>query len=181
VNVTAGKIFGRKHMEQSGQGAAYVEFDGGVKVLALTVVNAMGAIHDRTGAVVLGNRDPESGQRSPIVERLLKDNGAKSVEPLRGNTTISILVTNLKLDRLELARLARSTHTAMGRVIEPFQTQDDGDTLFAVSTRSLELTGDKKPEMSVLAAIAGRAMQDAVLSIPSAINPPSATTEKKLR
>lgn len=49
------------------------------------------------------------------------------------NTTLSLVVTDLSLDRSQLKRLAVTVHSSMGKMISPFNTYSDGDILFTVS------------------------------------------------
>jgi L-aminopeptidase/D-esterase-like protein len=164
ANVSVGKYFGRKFAEVSGQGASFFEKDG-VKFLAISVVNAVGNVLDSKGKVLLGSWDAESKSRFSILERL---KSALPMAELRtelvpsGNTTISIVVTNAKVDRSVLKRLAVSAHMAVGRVIEPYSTASDGDTLFVASTQTLELP--KAWSESDLGAIGGSVLQEAVWS-----------------
>jgi L-aminopeptidase/D-esterase-like protein len=62
------------------------------------------------------------------------DSSAASPErevPGTRNTTISLIVTNRKLDYAGVQRLAIQIHTSMARAIQPFSTELDGDTLYA--------------------------------------------------
>jgi L-aminopeptidase/D-esterase-like protein len=130
------------------------------------VVNAVGAIVDRAGRVVRGNRAPESGLRTSFAADLL-DGAAQAKRDLETapvssgeNTTLTLLVVNRRLRHLELERLAIQTHTSMARAIQPFHTEHDGDVLFAVSTGEVE-----GAELSVqdLALHASEVAWDAVL------------------
>lgn len=161
MNVSVGKWFGRSFAEQSGQGAAFWEQDG-AKVFACSVVNALGNIIDKDGNVVLGSRKPDSKKRISISEHIVK-NGFKRVDLKKENTTISIVITNVKLDRLQLERISVMAHSAIGRVIEPYSSPWDGDCLFVVSTNSIDLK-ETAPE-ATLGVIAGAVLQDAVLSV----------------
>ena len=60
-----------------------------------------------------------------------------------------------------LTQLGRQVHTSMARAIQPFSTQNDGDTLYAASTQEVD-----NSELSAinLATIAGEIMWDAVLA-----------------
>jgi L-aminopeptidase/D-esterase-like protein len=130
-NVSVGKYFGRAFSEPGGQGAAFQEFQG-IKVFALSVVNAVGAILDEQGSVLRGHRD-EQGQRHTTKELFrLKNNWNR--EQVSGNTTLTAIVTNVELSRPELSRLATMVHTSMAQVIDPFHTAFDGDVLFAMTT-----------------------------------------------
>jgi 6-aminohexanoate-oligomer endohydrolase len=141
--VHVGKFFGPRYMEAAGQGAAFRQV-GRTKIAAFTVVNAVGAIFDREGRVVRGNRAPESGLRSSYAADLL-DGAARLKRQLEitpaappENTTLTLLVINRRIRHLELQRLAIQTHTSMARAIQPFHTEHDGDVLFAVSTGEID-------------------------------------------
>jgi len=164
-NVSVGKYFGRDHAEPSGQGAAFLEsplagIQEPLKLFAFTVLNAVGNILDEHGSILRGSVFPGGGRR-PVAERL-RERLAAPTSPAQGNTTISLVITNVALDRTELQRLAAMTHTAMARAIEPFQTAFDGDVLFAVSTASL--AKPKGLHVNDLGCLAGTLMQNAVRS-----------------
>jgi L-aminopeptidase/D-esterase-like protein len=128
------------------------------------VANPVGAIHDRTGKVVCGHKNPETGEREP----LLADLDAKIEQSLGGpsaNTTLSVLVINQKLpDPGALGRIARQVHASMSRAIQPFHLMVDGDVLFAVNTNAV----DGPLHEMLLATIASDLAWDAVLAcVPS--------------
>lgn len=164
--VHVGKLFGPRYMESAGQGGAFRQI-GRVKIAVFTVVNAVGAIVDREGRVVRGNRAPESGLRTSFAADLLDGTGQRKRElepqpiaPLE-NTTLTLLVINRRVRHLELGRLAIQTHTSLARAIQPFHTEHDGDVLFAVSTGEVE---DTEISVQDLAVYAGEEAWDAVLS-----------------
>jgi len=89
------------------------------------------------------------------------------------NTTITLVVTNQKIGRAELNRLAVQVHTSMGRAIQPFATVSDGDVLYAVTTDEV---ANPKLSAGQLSLIASEVAWDAVLaSVPKA-DPQVATT-----
>ena len=163
--VRVGKFFGPRYMEAAGQGGAFRQI-GRVKIAVFTVVNAVGAIVDRQGRVVRGNRAPESGLRTSFAADLL-DGAAElkrrleTVPATPENTTLTLLVVNRRLRHLELERLAIQTHTSMARAIQPFHTAHDGDVLFAVSTGEVE---DEYVSVEDVAIHASEVAWDAVLS-----------------
>ncbi len=162
ANVTVGKFFGRDYAEKSGQGAAFYESEG-LKIFVLSVVNAVGNVLADNGSVLAGSKDPKTGERLSIPQTLLKKPAASFGDVTLGNTTISILITNAKLDRGDLKRLAIMVHSGMARAIEPFHTASDGDTLFVVSTyRNGSQAPDKAPSVTRLGTLASALMQDAV-------------------
>jgi L-aminopeptidase/D-esterase-like protein len=159
-NVSVGKIFGATWAEWAGQGAAYVQI-GGVRLLAISVVNAIGNVIAEDGRVLAGSRDPMSGQRLDAASAVLHAGSlAAGPVPQKGNTTISALVTDADLDRLSLKRLAVMAHTAMARAIDPFHAPTDGDVLFVATTAKASVPDGFS--LARLGMAAGRLMQDAV-------------------
>jgi L-aminopeptidase/D-esterase-like protein len=155
----------------SGQGGAFRQV-GAVKIAAFTVVNAYGAVTDRAGRLVACNR-PKSWGNLTMTSELLRNlpqslkadwDAAAAISPDAGgtkNTTISLIVTNQKLDYASLQRLAVQVHTSMARAIQPFSTSEDGDTLYAASTQEID-SNELNPV--TLTTIASEAMWDAVLA-----------------
>lgn len=159
ANVWVGKYLAHLKGEKAGQGAAFMEVNG-VKILAITVLNALGNILDMNGNIIAGSLDEDTGERKDMATELVN---VKSQPEARGNTTISMIVTNAKLSRSELKRIAVMAHTNMARVIDPFHTPWDGDVLFASSTEDIELPSNVTSfDLGVLAS---RTMQNAVLSV----------------
>jgi L-aminopeptidase/D-esterase-like protein len=128
------------------------------------VVNAVGVILDRAGRVVRGNCDPQTGVREHPLEGLTRRlaEAAPAEQPHAGNTTLTVVVTNQKLDRRELTQLGRQVHSSMARAIYPFHTLMDGDVLYAVTTNEVE-----HPALRVagLGMLASEVVWDAILSI----------------
>jgi len=166
--VIQGKYF--EEYEWAGQGGAFRQV-GPVKIAVFTVVNAMGAIVDREGLVVRCNHPAEDGFGHSIASHFARATERNSAKPASTttegpskNTTVTLVVTNAKLRHSQLQRLAVQVHTSMGRAIQPFHTQDDGDTLFAVTTDEVE---SSTLDFADLAVHASEAAWDAVLaSIP---------------
>ena len=129
---------------------------GPIRIAVFTVVNSLGAIVNRQGQVVRGHLDPRTGRRAHIT-----DVPPLKSPPPRGNTCLTAVVTNQKLDARALRQLARQVHGSMSRVIEPFNTPVDGDVLYAVTTN--EVPGGDVNEF-VLAAAASELAWDAVLA-----------------
>ena len=77
------------------------------------------------------------------------------------NTTLSLVVTNQKLDRLQLTSIGRQVHASMARGIQPFHSRWDGDVNYMVSTQ--QLANDALDEVT-LGELASDAMWDAILT-----------------
>jgi L-aminopeptidase/D-esterase-like protein len=156
----AGKGLRYDLAEPAGQGAAFGQW-GETKVLVLTVVNAIGAIVDRTGAVVRGHLDRESGRRRHLHEILGGGPaGASIADGAPRNTTLTAVITNQRLGPRDLQQVGRQVHASMARGIQPFHTANDGDVLFMVST--FEVTNEALPSMTI-GALASELAWDAVL------------------
>lgn len=160
VSAAVGKIGGGR-CERGGQGAAFGRF-GGVGILVVTVVNAVGVVVDRSGEVVRGNVDPATGRRRHPAAALTADLTGTAVGA--GNTTITALVTDVRLGDRDLAQLARQVHSSMHRAVQPFHTASDGDVLFAVTTDEVDAPATAGSISTVLGTVASELAWDAVLS-----------------
>lgn len=138
--------------EQAGQGGAFSQF-GAVKIAVFTVVNALGAIVDRTGSVVRGNLDPATGERvsylAGLESVLAKKKTAVSTPD---NTTLTLVVTNQTLTPHALRQVARQVHSSMARVIQPFHTIYDGDVLYMVTTNTVDHSAIDPVSLGLLAS-----------------------------
>nr|MBA2461016.1 P1 family peptidase [Actinomycetota bacterium] len=160
-SATVGKTFAYEEGEPAGQGAAFRRI-GETRIAVFTVLNAVGAVVDRDGSVVRGHLDALTGERRalvPGVEARLAT-GAP-IRPLPGNTTLTVVVTNQRLDRRELTTLGRQVHASMARAIHPFHALADGDVLYAVTTN--EVAGAQLESLG-LGIVASELAWDAVLS-----------------
>jgi L-aminopeptidase/D-esterase-like protein len=106
---------GKEHW--GGQGAAFKKYKWGSLFVA-TALNPSGDVMD-------GNKSLTK-QYSSVSD---KKGGLKAGR----NTTLSIIVTDVPLNRNQLKRLTVTVHTYMGGLIVPFSTYGDGDIQFAVS------------------------------------------------
>jgi L-aminopeptidase/D-esterase-like protein len=161
----------------SGQGAAFRQI-GPLKIAAFVVVNALGVVTKRDGTIAACYPDASWPRNLHTVDLLSnypasrKPNwGAaaasdgKANEDKKRNTTISLIVTNQKLPRAQLERLATHVHSSMARAIQPFATEFDGDVLYAVSTAELDRAVDESETPNIdLDVIAADVMWDAILS-----------------
>src|SRR6266508_2868701 len=134
-SATVGKTFGFEYAEPGGQGASFRRL-GPTSLAVFTIVNAVGAVVEGIEARVTG-------------------------EPPPGNTTLTVLATNQKLDRELLRQLGRQTHASMARAIHPFHALTDGDVLFAATTNEIE---NEALDSVTLGVLASELAWDAVLS-----------------
>ena len=176
-----------RNWPHSGQGGAFRQI-GPTKIAVFTVVNAIGAVVDRRGRLVRCSYAPRAEDCGTIEEALARrlpqlnasaprDDASRGVdtEPsgLTSNTTITLVVTNQKLEVQELQRLAIQVHGSMARGIQPYSTTEDGDALFAVTTAEVD-----NPLLSAmeLSTIASAIAWDAILASVPPHDPVRSTT-----
>jgi 6-aminohexanoate-oligomer endohydrolase len=111
-------------------------------------VNAFGAVFDRDGRVVRGHLDRATGTRSGLVEALER----RLPQTIPGNTTLTAVLTNQRLDRRELRQLAAQVHSSLARAIQPFHALVDGDVLYAVTTGEADNAALPATSLGVLAS-----------------------------
>lgn len=154
TGATVGKFFGLEYQQRSGLGSACVELPGGVKVAALVAVNALGDIYDENGKIIKGAC--ENGVFKNTMESVL--NGYKSTVTVGRNTTIGVIVTNAKLNKEQINRVAMVAHNGYALSIRPVHTMQDGDSIFAAAT------GEKEASVDEICIAAEVAMQRAVIN-----------------
>jgi L-aminopeptidase/D-esterase-like protein len=159
-SATVGKTFELGEGEPGGQGAAFRKV-GATRIAVFTVVNAVGAVVDRQGHVVRGHLDRSTGARRALVAGVEERVAAgRPVHPLPGNTTLTLVATNQRLDRRVLQQLGRQVHASLARAIQPFHALVDGDVLYAVSTEEIE---NPALDSIALGVVASELAWDAVL------------------
>ncbi|MCC6368077.1 MAG: P1 family peptidase [Bryobacterales bacterium] len=159
TGATVGKILGMKHAMKSGIGSATVWLDGelaGVRVSALAAVNALGDIRDpENGRLVAGARhSPDSLDLADSV-RLLKR--GRSPGSSGSNTTLVVVATNARLNKVGATKLAQLGSLGVARTIQPVWTMSDGDVVIALSL------GSEAAPLDPLGAAAAEAVSQAIL------------------
>jgi L-aminopeptidase/D-esterase-like protein len=161
-SATVGKVFAYEEGEPAGQGGAYRRI-GETSIAVFSVVNAIGAVVDRDGNVVRGHYDRETGLRRPLVPGVEERIAAgRPVRPPPGNTTLTVVATNLRLDARQLRTVGRQVHASLARAIQPFHALEDGDVLFAASTAQVE--SDPLLDTTAVGVVASELAWDAVLA-----------------
>ena len=110
----------------NGQGCAFKE-ENGIKYLVIVINNALGDIYDDKNVCV-----------KQTFSRLKKE------FQIKNNTTLTVIITNVDLEHNRLEQMAKQVHTSMGKNIRPFNTIQDGDILYACSTRNKKMKLNSK-------------------------------------
>lgn len=130
---TIGGWQGLDVLRPAGLGGATVRV-GGLVVAAAIAVNAHGDID-------------ETGRGLDQIEDAVLDLPAA---PL-GNTTIGIVATNARLDKVGCLVVAQGGHDGLGRSLVPAHTRVDGDALVAAATGEVDAPVDQVRLLAVAA------------------------------
>ncbi len=160
TGATVGKMFGMKQAMKSGVGTFTVDAGAawpGVKVSALVAVNAFGDVRDvETGKLIAGARiSPESAELAGTLRQMRERPVAGGLK--RENTTLAVVATNARLNKVQASRVAFLAHHGFVRAIEPVHTSMDGDLCVALST------GTGEAPVDVLGAAAAEAVARAIV------------------
>lgn len=135
TGATVGKILGMRQAMKSGVGSWTVDLEGanrGVSVSALAVVNAVGDVCDpHTGKIVAGTRTAPDSKEFAESAKLMKARGLSGFA--RTNTTLVVVATNAKLNKVQANKLAQMAQLGVARAINPVNTMSDGDLTIALS------------------------------------------------
>ena len=169
-----GKYCGWDHMMKGGLGT-YALRVGDVIVGAIVAVNAAGDVYDiDTNEIIAGAYGEKPGDwKGPgkYFERAIA-----TPPPAGGNTTIGLVVTNAKLDKAMMRKLAETAHNGYARAIRPTHTLSDGDTIF--TSTSAEVEADANAVFALAAEVMARAVMRAAKLAKSAYGFPGAADLK---
>ncbi|WP_321475707.1 P1 family peptidase [uncultured Paludibaculum sp.] len=142
TGATIGKALGMKNAMKGGVGSATVNLPGGVMVAALVAVNALGDVVDpSTGRIVAGTRKEPDSKEFASSSALMKQRGPTGGLG-RGNTTLAVVATNAKFNKVESTAVARHAHHGLVRAISPVHTSSDGDLTICLSHGKLAASVD---------------------------------------
>jgi L-aminopeptidase/D-esterase-like protein len=162
AGATVGKLFGMKRAMKSGIGTATIRLNDGKTSLtigAIVAVNAVGDVFDhKTGRIIAGARTADGKALLGSMDAILR--GEALPQSLGGTaTTIGVVATDVKLDKVQATKVAQMAHDGLARAINPIHTASDGDTIFALSTgKSL-----RAANVTLIGALAAEATARAVV------------------
>ena len=170
VGVGAGATIGKMLVHQglggmkSGLGTASLRA-GDVVIAALVVANAVGDIIDwHTGKIVAGARRSDGKGFANQVETIktMTQTGRRSSiyfhDPVLHSTILAVVATNVQFSKTALTKIAMMASTGAARAINPYHTNGDGDSTFAVSTNRVK----SDLGISVVGALAAELVSEAV-------------------
>jgi len=157
TGATVGKILGMKRAMKGGIGSYALDVEG-LKVGALVAVNCLGDILDPiTGKVVAAPLN-EDMQTLADTEEIMINSYCNKKNLFSANTTIGVVVTNGVFTKAQATKLASMAQDGYARTMRPAHSMFDGDTIFAMSTSSIEA------DLSVVGLLAARVVERAVVA-----------------
>lgn len=142
--------------DKSGLGSLCLEREG-IQVAALVVLNALGNVYDGQGRFLAGGRFPD-GTPVPHAQAL----EALAGKVPTGNTVLTVVATNVPLDKTQCSRLARMAATGLARHIIPAHMLFDGDIVFTLASKQPLPEGHGPWNELLLGALAADAVAGAV-------------------
>jgi L-aminopeptidase/D-esterase-like protein len=163
AGATVGKMFGPRYAMKGGLGTASVQIgDSDLIVGAIVAVNAIGDIIDRhTGRILAGARADDGIAYADTMTQLM---GGVTLHARGGeNSTIGIIATNARLNKVQATKIAQMAHDGFARAINPVHSTMDGDTIFAAATGTSSAAADLTTIGAVAAEVMAHAINRAVL------------------
>jgi L-aminopeptidase/D-esterase-like protein len=157
TGATVGKILGIGRAMKSGLGCYALEADG-LKVGALVSVNCLGDVVDPLSGKRLAGPLNEDMQTLADTEEIMVNSYSERKNLFAGNTTIGVVATNATFTKAEATKLASMAQNGYARTMRPAHSMYDGDTIFAMSTGSIQA------DLSVVGLLAARVMERAVVA-----------------
>ena len=149
---TVGKWRGREHAVPGGFGAAAATCDD-AHVVAFAIVNAVGDVVGADGRIVAGSTAPPDAVAFAV-------DAPFEEEAAHGNTTLVVVVTDARCDKLGCHLVAQSAHDGMARAVRPAHTRFDGDLAVTLATGTVETNLDR------LRAVAADVVAEAIRRAP---------------
>lgn len=144
TGATVGKWAGIQYAMKGGLGIADLSLND-AWVQAITVVNAVGDVIDENGKIIAGAINTNKkffAESDPRIRWKPPDVG------LAENTVLSVIMTNVKIDKLQAYIVSKKSGNGLARAIIPTNTNYDGDIIFTFSNGNLELNFDMFIEMA---------------------------------
>ena len=163
TGATVAKAFGLDGAVKGGIGSARCVLPDGVSVGAAVAVNAWGGIYDhRNGGLIAGPRAADGLMADPVEVMLTGATSAQS--SALANTTIGVVATDAKLDKMQANFVASACHDGLALTIRPCHTPSDGDTMFCLATGRNSVAANLMSIVTAATHVTALAVLDAIRS-----------------
>lgn len=156
TGATVGKLYGMDYCMKSGIGSYGVSI-GDLKVAAVVAVNALGDIFDWKNGEKKAGLLAEDRHTFRSTEEEVFQSYEIVKNKFVSNTTIGVVLTNAKFEKVRLNKIAQMAHNGYARSIRPVHTSADGDSIYALSV------GDIPADLDVVGTLAAQVMSEAIL------------------
>lgn len=157
TGATLGKILGMDRAMKSGLGWYAVQI-GELKIGAIVAVNCLGDVIDPLSGKKIAGLLSEDLLSIADTETVMIQSYADKKSLFSGNTTIGVVATNASLTKAQATKLAAMSQNGYARTMRPAHSMVDGDTIFAMSTGSVDA------DVSVVGLLGARVMERAVIA-----------------
>lgn len=143
TGATVGKWAGVETRMKGGTGFASIT-QGDLQVSVLAIVNSVGDVVNDDGTILAGARKSDGtwlGELDPL------RSFARGKVAAHSNTILVAIMTNAKLTKVEVNRVAQRGHDGMARAVKPAHTSYDGDVVFGLASGMIETSFDLVAEM----------------------------------
>lgn len=163
TGATIAKAFGIEGAVKGGIGSALCVLPVGVSVGAAVAVNAWGGVYDhRDGELIAGPRASDGSVADPVQVMLTETTSAPS--SALANTTIGVVATDAKLDKMQANFVASACHDGLALTIRPCHTPSDGDTMFCLATGQSSAAANLMSIVTAATHVTALAVLDAIRS-----------------
>lgn len=177
AGATVAKAYGMDRAIKGGIGYASCVLPDGVRVAAAVAVNAWGGIYDhRDGSLIAGPRGEDGAMADPMDVMLI--GGRPTAETPLTNTTIGVVATDARMDKMQVNFVASSSHDGLALAIRPCHTPSDGDTMFCMATGQSDAPVDLMSIVTAATHVTALAVVDAIRSAQGLAGVPSVSELK---
>lgn len=157
MGATVGKVTGMQNCMFGGFSYASEKLSSGVIVSAIAAVNALGDVIDPNSNKIIAGAKKTNGDGFLNTSDFIRK--AHIQAPIgQENTTLAVIMTNVKFLKSEINKIAQMAQNGIGRVIRPAHTMFDGDIVFALSC------GELKADVNMIGDMAADALANAIVS-----------------
>ncbi len=153
---TVGKIAGMETCMKTGIGSYAVQI-GELKIGAIVALNALGDVFDWKSQKQIAGLLAEDKKAFRNSSEVLIKSFDKAANCFANNTTLGVIITNAKLEKASLCKIAGMGHDGYARSIRPVHTSYDGDSIFALSV------GEVEADMDVVGTLAAEMISEAII------------------
>ena len=162
----------RSGNKEGGIGSTSLDLGDGLMVGAIVAVNSVGSVYMPDGETfwaqpfAIGNElggQKANPNQQPAIQPMPDDSKFGGMSP-GSNTTIGIIATSAKLTSAECKRVAMMAQDGFARAIRPVHTPADGDTIFCISSGTMEISNgpDRSRRLSEIGAAGADCMARAI-------------------